>query len=370
MSVVSSFARLQAAIDNTLDLEAVGERFFCGIVGDRPSQYAKSPSIWNPTLSALGMDVVYLAFDVQPARLSETLDTLREHPRFLGGNVTVPHKSSIMPYLDEIDGKARQIGAVNTITRTVDGRLVGSNTDGKGAVDALTKLQPGASAPLVESLSGMNVLMIGAGGAARATAAYLAAELDTGTLTIVNRSQDAAETIAAAVAAAGATVQVATTDAVAQIAPKSDLIINCSSVGQSGVRSLADGSVTVLEPFSPLAPFEVPSIRGAGDTAEVHRAFMQCSLEQVARNNDASLRVATATPSSVLAMDIVYAPLETTFLRHARLTGHRTANGKAMNVNQAVDAMFSWVCASYFDERRLRTPETRQKIAELMYRAW
>lgn len=112
----------------------------------------------------LGLDASYEALEVAPAALAATIAELRESPSFLGANVTVPHKRAVMPLLDELSSEAASIGAVNTISRDA-GRLVGSNTDAAGFSRALAELWPPASRS-----PGAEVLLLGAGGSARAVA--------------------------------------------------------------------------------------------------------------------------------------------------------------------------------------------------------
>jgi shikimate 5-dehydrogenase len=154
------------------------------------------------------------------------------------------------------------------------------------------------------------------------------------------------------------------------VLPTADLIVNCTSVGQSGIRAAGEGRVTVVEPYSPLSaagPAEVPD---AGSAELTYRAVSDASLDDIARNNDSSLRLLASSQPSADVLDIVYAPLETTLMRHARFTGHRAMNGKAMNVCQAAAAMFDYVCADYLETRGLRTPATYERILALMYEVW
>ena len=74
------------------------------------------------------MDAVFLPFDVEPQNLAGLIDGYRECENLVGGSVTVPYKVDVIPHLDGLDPKAQQIGAVNTIVRESDGRLIGYNT--------------------------------------------------------------------------------------------------------------------------------------------------------------------------------------------------------------------------------------------------
>ncbi|MEE8541976.1 MAG: shikimate dehydrogenase [Desulfobacterales bacterium] len=144
-----------------------------GVIGS-PIVHSLSPAMHNAAFAAIGRNAVYLAFEAK-----DIIGCVRGM-KALGVNglsVTIPHKTSILPLLDEIDEMAQQIGAVNTIVN-VDGRLSGYNTDAFGALKALKEKT---------ALPGKTCLLIGAGGAARAVGFALQAH---GVhLFIVNRSK-------------------------------------------------------------------------------------------------------------------------------------------------------------------------------------
>jgi shikimate dehydrogenase len=364
-----SLAGIQAAITNRLP--DVDTELVAGIIGDRPSQSAKSPSIWNPTFASLELPVVYLPFDVDAAGLERLVDALRASPHFIGGNVTMPHKVAVLPLLDEVDERARAIGAVNTIVRTAAGRLAGYNTDGKGGVDALSQAPAGQAdaRPLVPDLGGRKVLVMGAGGAGRALAVYLGEAIGPeGALHIANRTVAQADAVVEAVNRRSSNCR-----RVDEIAPAQyDLVVNASTVGQAGVRSLPDGRVTCLEPFSPLAAAEAPAMdrSEAADVEHFARRWMSLAAGAVGRNNAASLEALTETPETVACYDVIFAPLETTFLRQARQTGHRTLNGRAMSVAQAADGFFNRVCRDLLDRRGLWRPDVYDRIVNTMSSVW
>jgi shikimate dehydrogenase len=131
----------------------------CGLIGD-PVSHSLSPALHNAAFAQLGLDYAYLAFRVD----SRNLDLALAGFRMLGGrglNVTVPHKTAVMPFLDELDGEAEKIGAVNTIVFEAD-RLKGYNTDAPGFSRTL---EAAGFEP-----RGKRVVVLGAGGAARAVA--------------------------------------------------------------------------------------------------------------------------------------------------------------------------------------------------------
>jgi shikimate dehydrogenase len=137
-----------------------------GVIGD-PIAHSISPAMHNAALKALRLDteMEYRAFHVKPAELKFFIQNMREK-NFGGINVTVPHKVAVMEYLDEITKFAKLIGAVNTV-KNEDGKLVGYNTDGPGFLEAIKHKLNFAPA-------GKKVVLLGAGGAARAVGMILA----------------------------------------------------------------------------------------------------------------------------------------------------------------------------------------------------
>jgi shikimate dehydrogenase len=135
------------------------------LLGD-PVSRSLSPAMQNAAFAALGIDADYVLREIDQAGLARTMAELRADPRILGANVTIPHKESVIGFLDELDPLAARIGAVNTISRHGP-RLKGWNTDVEGFRRALGEYPP-PSPP-----RGEGVAIIGAGGAARAVAAAL-----------------------------------------------------------------------------------------------------------------------------------------------------------------------------------------------------
>jgi shikimate dehydrogenase len=155
----------------------------CGIVL-HPAGHTRSPAMHNAAFRCLGIDAAYLAFDVPPEQLEAALAGARA----LGIRqlaVSIPHKEAVMAALDEIDERARSIGAVNTVTLH-GGRLVGSNTDWLGAVRALER---------ETELAGKHCVVLGAGGTARALVHGLT--LRGARVDVLNRTRARAETLVA-----------------------------------------------------------------------------------------------------------------------------------------------------------------------------
>jgi len=148
----------------------------CAVFGD-PIEHSLSPPIHNAAFRSLGMHYVYVAFHVRRSELARAIAGIKALG-IAGVNVTIPHKTSVIRFLDTIEKTAREIGAVNTITRSGHG-LRGYNTDGQAALEVLQKLGG--------SLSGTKATILGAGGAARAIAYYLSNTIES--ISILNRTR-------------------------------------------------------------------------------------------------------------------------------------------------------------------------------------
>ena len=156
-----------------------------GIFG-YPLAHALSPVIQQAALDHHGIPVRYHAWPVPPSELAGRIAGLRQ-AEYLGANVTIPHKEAVLPMLDELDPSAAEVGAVNTIVKH-DGLLHGHNTDVTGFMTSL-KETGGFDAV------GKRVLVLGAGGAARAAVFGLAND-DVGMLAIANRTVERAQALA------------------------------------------------------------------------------------------------------------------------------------------------------------------------------
>ncbi len=149
-----------------------------------PLKHSASPAFQQAAFDHLGLDIVYRGWETEPSSLRIVLARLREEP-FIGANITIPHKETALPLMDEVDKSARDIGAVNTIVRK-DSRLVGYNTDAEGFLRALRGALP--------SVTGKRAILLGAGGAARAVG-YALVRGSIGTLVIANRTLERAEAL-------------------------------------------------------------------------------------------------------------------------------------------------------------------------------
>ena len=142
------------------DPQAAAETVLYGVTG-WPLAQSLSPLLHNTGFRTLGLPALYLRWEIPPQRLPAFVDSVRTL-RIGGCSVTIPHKVALLPLLDEVSPLARQVGAVNTIYWHGD-KLCGENTDVAGFMAPLAQ----------EDLHGADVLLLGAGGAARAAAAGL-----------------------------------------------------------------------------------------------------------------------------------------------------------------------------------------------------
>ncbi len=251
-----------------------------GIIG-HPVAHSLSPVFQGAAFAHCGLDVRYEAWDTTPEALAGRVVSLRD-PKYLGANVTIPHKETVIPLLDELGGQSARVGAVNTIVNR-SGRLYGFNTDGSGFVAALRN-------EAQFEVAGKAVLLFGAGGAARGIA-FALAEARVGSIAIWNRTPERAARLAADVAREGGAVQAVLGADTAGF----DCIVNCTSIG----------------------------MHGGGAEADVPCDF------------------AGARPGA-LAVDIVYRPEETPFLRAARAAGLAARGGLPMLIYQGALAFELW----------------------------
>jgi shikimate dehydrogenase len=197
-----------------------------GIIG-HPVRHSLSPAMQNAALQACGIDGVFVPFDVQPERLGEAITGLRALG-VRGVNVTIPHKTCVVPYLDRLDESAEAAGAVNAISNE-EGRLVGYNTDGDGLVRSLDE-------EFAFTPENSTVVIIGAGGAARGAVAAIC-RAGARRITIANRSRDRAKALVTAMEARYPDTVLAVAGYGEQAPPifqDADLVVNSTSLGMHG----------------------------------------------------------------------------------------------------------------------------------------
>jgi shikimate dehydrogenase len=204
-------------------------RTYC-IIGD-PIHYSLSPGMQNAAFAALGLNCTYIAFRVPASELKESIESLRSI-NIAGFNVTVPHKVEAMEHLDELDVTAKKAAAVNTVNN-IEGIFRGYNTDIHGFIEPLRRRKM--------DFRGMNVLVLGAGGAARAVVAGLAEE--SGSIykvVIANRDVERAKELAKIGSGLGLKCETISLERAQSISPDSDLIINATTIGMNNEPSLID----------------------------------------------------------------------------------------------------------------------------------
>jgi shikimate dehydrogenase len=202
-----------------------GKTLICALIGD-PVEHTMSPAMHNAAFKKLGLDFLYIPFRVKPGQLHEAVTGLRAL-NVRGFNVTIPHKVTVMPYLDSLDPPAEKIGAVNTVVND-GGALKGYNTDAEGFLRALRdkRIRP----------AGKNIVVLGAGGASRAISFSLAGE--GAELTILNRKLelDWAENIARLIRKElGREIKVGELNprSLAPALARADILVNATSVGMT-----------------------------------------------------------------------------------------------------------------------------------------
>ena len=187
----------------------------------------------NAAFAHLGLDCVYLAFDVNPKNIDKAVSSIR-NLGLCGVNVTIPHKQSVMAGLDEIAHEASMVGAVNTIVNE-NGRLKGCNTDVSGVLRAL-------HSEVEFSPRGKSVFIVGAGGAARAVIVAMC----TGgarSVAIANRTYLKAQKLSEEFSPRfdGIGFSAAPLDdahGVSELMAQADIVINCSSAGMGDIEPL------------------------------------------------------------------------------------------------------------------------------------
>jgi shikimate dehydrogenase len=262
-----------------------------------PVAHSRSPVIHNHWLAHYGIPGRYVLFPVPPEKLEAAVRGIAALG-LRGCNVTTPHKQAIFPLLDRVDDLARRIGAVNTVVVEKDGSLTGFNNDGNGFIQSLKDVDPQwrpDTGPIA---------VLGAGGAARAVVASLAAQ-GAKEIRLANRTLDKAKEIADAV---GAVVKVLPWEARHDALDGIAMLANATSLGMAGKP-----------------PLEI-------------------SLDRL--------------PKRALVGDLIYIPPETPLLAAARARGNVTINGLGLLLNQARPAFNAW-----FGVMPEITPALKQAIA-------
>jgi len=256
----------------------------CCVLGN-PVEHSLSPAIHNAAFEKLGLNFVYLAFRVDS--IGDAIKGLKALAGFRGASVTIPHKVSIVPFLDDIEATAKQIGAINTILAD-DGRLIGCNTDATGALRALRE----GGAPLKNE----TVVMLGSGGAARAIAFALAAESGISCLHLLGIEEK--ERVALA----------------ADLRTKTTMNVVDSYLNEVALKAVLPQA----------------------------RVLIHCTPIGMAPQFGKSCVPAVLLHQGLTVMDIVYNPRDTQLLKDAQMAGCRTIRGLEMFLNQAAAQFELW----------------------------
>jgi len=257
-----------------------GKAKLAGVMG-WPVQHSQSPRLHEYWLNQYGIDGAYVPLPVRPENFEAAFRAL-PLLGFSGVNITVPHKQTALELVDALDPMARQIGAVNTVVVSDDGRLTGYNTDGFGFLENLSHgcpgFDPGAGPAVV----------LGAGGAARAVVCSLIA-VGVPDLRLVNRTRDRADELAGSVQGPVSVYDLSNSD---DALDGANLLVNTTSLGMEGNPPL----VIDLD----------------------------------------------ALPAQALVNDIVYAPLRTELLKVAEARGNPVVDGLGMLLYQARAGFEKW----------------------------
>lgn len=259
-----------------------------GVIG-YPLKHTLSPVMHNPALKKLGLEGIYLPFEIEPGRLEEAAKGFVALG-FRGYNVTIPYKVDIMPYLDTITKEAQSVGAVNTVIIDAAGKTTGDNTDVYGFVASLSEEDQ-------QKLKGTHAVIIGAGGASRAVATGLI-QLGAAKISLYDMSLGAAEATKA-------------------------------------VLDTIDGSSTTIEAKS----IDSIDITGASILVNANPVGMHPNVDQTAINTD----LLDSMNNHGIVFDLIYRPAETLLLKTAKEKGFTTYNGVEMLVQQGAKALEKWV---------------------------
>lgn len=266
-----------------------GETALFGFIA-HPARHSRSPRMHNLSFDHWGLNARYLAFDVAPDQLAGTIAGIRSMG-IAGVNLSMPFKQTVVPLLDELTPRAQRIQAVNTI-KNVHGKLIGDSTDGAGVFQDLQ--HQGLH------LTGKRVMVLGAGGAGKA---IIAAALDYGvaSVTVFKRNNERFSAVKRWLEQLSQTTSVELKlvayedhQQMQQVAQSSDLIINATNIGMT-----TTGTPLPLETIRQLKPQQT-------------------------------------------VYDVIYQPLETTFLRLARQQGCHNHNGLGMLIWQGALAFEFW----------------------------
>jgi len=270
---------------------------FIGLIG-YPLKHSISPYFQQAVLDYYQLDIRYEAWETSPENLELVVAKIRE-PQNLGANVTVPYKEAVLPLLDEIDDLANLIGAVNTIAKK-DDRLTGFNTDAYGFIEALYK--EGHFEP-----EGKQVVLIGAGGAARAVS-FALVQKKISSLSVINRTFERAKALADSLKS----------------------YIRDFPLHSEGLET----EVTAL-------PWESLSSGKTFDRCELIVNCTTIGTKYSSQEGQSPLSI-KVIPRGILVYDLVYNPWSTPLLQVAQEAGANILGGLAMLVYQGAASFELW----------------------------
>jgi len=196
------------------------------VIGD-PINHSLSPNIHSAAFRELNLECSYIGYRIPKGELEEGIEGLKKI-KINGFNVTIPHKIEIMKYLDKIDESCSLIGAANTIVN-IDGILKGYNTDMDGFLEPFKKKEL--------EIKNKKILLLGAGGAARAIVAGFAKE-KAKSITIANRTLENAEKLSEFAGKIGLKADVLKIENINDSAKNYDIIVNATSIGLKNEESV------------------------------------------------------------------------------------------------------------------------------------
>ncbi|MGB9714204.1 MAG: shikimate dehydrogenase [Candidatus Bathyarchaeales archaeon] len=261
-----------------------GKTQLCALIGD-PVEHSLSPYIHNAAFKHLKLDFVYVAFKVSKENVKEALEGARALG-IKGLNVTMPLKTAVIQHLDKLDSDAEKIGAVNTVLND-DGTLIGYNTDGLGALEALKANG--------QNPAGKNILVLGAGGAARAIAFALCK--DAKNMTVLNRTLEKA-------------------------------------------RILAEELSRIFDKKVKFGGLNEETLRNEMEEADI--LANATAVGMAPKTNETPVNMKLLHPN-LTVFDLVYNPPETRLLKEAKAVGAKTIDGICMLVHQGALSFQIWI---------------------------
>lgn len=330
--MIGTVSPILELLGNSASLDLRHSDRYAAILGESPSKGAKSPSLWNRAFEKAGSSTRMVPMDVPSEKLKQVVNTLRNDKRYMGGAVTMPYKVLLLPLLDRIEPEAQAIGAVNCIFRE-GSSLVGTNTDGAGALSSLKE------AMKLESLAGKTIAVLGTGGAGCSVATYMAGAVgSTGKIILSNRHASLADDLAKRL------MNQAKISVAPWLAPfeNVDVVINCTAIGFETLRQDERGAYS-LRPFTPLGPIDSELRVKAGPEAMLR--YLTAARKAIERNLSESFQK-LETLKNTWVFDIVYQPKQTQFLHMASWFGLPTLSGAGMNLEQAVIAFHKTTAAA------------------------